>query len=84
MYVVCSGPVVQAPDSHLRFRCCTVAVQSLGNFTPHCLYLSEETLKATGPFYLVSVPREVKYLGKCITCHALTELVISISQLSNI
>ena len=29
--------------------------------SPHiCLYLSEETLKAGGPFYLVSMPGEVK------------------------
>ena len=29
---------------------------------PHiCLCLSEETLKAGGPFYLVSMPGEVKY-----------------------
>ena len=29
---------------------------------PHiCLSLSEETLKAGGPFYLVSMPGEVKY-----------------------
>ena len=29
---------------------------------PHiCLCLSEETLKAGGPFYLVSKPEEVKY-----------------------
>ena len=26
-----------------------------------CLYLSEETLKAGGPFYLVSMPGEVKH-----------------------
>ena len=29
-------------------------------FTPHCLCLSEETLKAVGPFHLVSMPGEVK------------------------
>ena len=29
-------------------------------FTPFCSCLSEETLKAVGPFYLVSVPGEVK------------------------
>ena len=30
--------------------------------SPHiCLCLSEETLKASGPFYLVSMPGEVKY-----------------------
>ena len=31
------------------------------SFTPHCLRLSEETLEAVGPFYLVSMPGEVKY-----------------------
>ena len=30
-------------------------------FTPLCQCLSEETLKAVGPFYLVSTPGEVKY-----------------------
>ena len=34
---------------------------NLGISSPHiCLCLSEETLKAGGPFYLVSMPREVK------------------------
>ena len=44
-------------ESHcgqLRFG--TLAIQ----FTPLCQYLSEETLKAVGPFYLVSMPGEVK------------------------
>ena len=27
-------------------------------FTPHCLCLSEQTLKAGGPFYLVCMPGE--------------------------
>ena len=30
-------------------------------FTSLCQCLSEETLKAVGPFYLVSMPGEVKY-----------------------
>ena len=30
-------------------------------FTPPCQCLSDETLKAVGPFYLVSMPGEVKY-----------------------
>ena len=39
------------------------AVSKLRQFcSPHiCLCLSEETLKAGGPFYLVSMPGEVKY-----------------------
>ena len=38
------------------------AVSKLSQFrSPHiCLCLSEETLKAGGPFYLVSMPGEVK------------------------
>ena len=38
------------------------AVSKLTQFrSPHiCLRLSEETLKAGGPFYLVSMPEEVK------------------------
>ena len=39
------------------------------------LCISEETLKAVGPFYLVSMPGEVKYpisqLGKCVTFRGL-------------
>ena len=38
------------------------------------LCLSEETLKAVGPFYLVSMPGGVKYStqgGKCVTCRGL-------------
>ena len=34
------------------------------SFTPHCLYLLEKTLIAGGPFYLVSMPGEVKYREK--------------------
>ena len=39
------------------------AVSKHGQFrSPQiCLCLSEETLKAGGPFYLVSMPGEVKY-----------------------
>ena len=43
--------------------------------SPHiCLCLSEDTLKAGGPFYLVSMPGEVKdpTRGKCVTCSGLT------------
>ena len=42
--------------------------------TVTCLCLSEETLKAGGPFYLVSMPGEVKdpTRGKCVTCSGLT------------
>ena len=38
------------------------AVSKLRQFRPPhiCLCLSEETLKADGPFYLVSMPGEVK------------------------
>ena len=38
------------------------AVSKLRQFrSPHiCLYLSKQTLKAGGPFYLVSMPGEVK------------------------
>ena len=36
-------------------------LQNLGKFVyPHCLYLSDETLYAVAPFYLVSMPGEVK------------------------
>ena len=38
------------------FRFGTLAIP----FTPPCQCLSDETLKAVGPFYLVSMPGEVK------------------------
>ena len=35
---------------------------NLGKFViPHCLCLSDVTLTAVGPFYLVSIQEEVKY-----------------------
>ena len=39
-------------------ECCFKTWASL--FMPHCPCLSEETLKAVGPFCLVSMPGEVK------------------------
>ena len=38
------------------FRYGTLAIP----FTPLCQCLSDETLKAVGPFYLVAMPGEVK------------------------
>ena len=41
-----------------------------------CLCLSEETLNAISPFYLVSIPGEVKdptWGSKCVTCSGLTD-----------
>ena len=40
------------------------------SFTPLCLRLSGEALEAVGPFYLVSMLREVNYLTQCVTCGA--------------
>ena len=45
------------PTSVKTFRFGTLAIP----FTPLCQCLSDETLKAVGPFYLVSMPGEVKY-----------------------
>ena len=49
------------------------AVSKLRQFrSPHiCLCFSEETLKAGGPFYLVSMPGEVNdpTWGKCVNCN---------------
>ena len=43
-------------------HCGKLRFTTLANlFTPLCQCLSEETLKAVGPFYLVSMPGEVKY-----------------------
>ena len=52
------------------------AISKLRQFrSPHiCLCLSEHTLKPGGPFYLVSIPREVKDpRSKCVTCSGLTD-----------
>ena len=50
------------------------AVSKLKQFlSPHiCLCLSEETLKAGNPFYLVSMPGEVKDPTQGVTCSGLT------------
>ena len=51
------------------------AVSKLRQFrSPHiCLCLSEETLQAGGPFYLVSMPGEIKDLTQgCVTFTGLT------------
>ena len=42
-----------------KTTCCHFETDAV-SFTPLCLCLSEETLKAVGPFYLVSIPGEVK------------------------
>ena len=52
----------KALDYQLREQLPPAVVSELGQFrSPHiCLCLSEETLKAGGPFYLVSMPGGVK------------------------
>ena len=45
------------PTSVKTFRFGTLAIP----FTPLRQCISDETLKAVGPFYLVSMPREVRY-----------------------
>ena len=63
------GPGFRIPLRQLRFG--TLAIP----FTQLCQCLSEESLKAVGPFYLVSMPGEVKdstsLHWKCVTCHGL-------------
>ena len=56
------------------------AVSKPGQFhSPHFARVFRETLKAVGPFYLVSVPGEVKdptqgvNHRKCVTCRGLKE-----------
>ena len=61
---------VRIPLRQLRFRTLAILV------TPLCRRcLSEETLKAVGSFYPVSMPGEVKYSNslhwKCVTCRGL-------------
>ena len=54
------------------FESCCGNVASANPFTPLCQCISEETLTAVGPFYVVSMPEEVKYPTslhwKCVTC----------------
>ena len=45
-----------SPTSVKTFRFGTLAIP----FTPRCQCLSDERVKAVGPFYLVSMPVEVK------------------------
>ena len=47
---------VRTPTAVKTFRFGTLAIP----FTPLCQCLSDDTLKAVGPFYLVSMPGEVK------------------------
>ena len=57
--LACTGDrtVLAGFESHCeKLRFGTLAIP----FTPLCQCLSEETLKAVGPFYLVSMPGEVK------------------------
>ena len=61
------GSVVRAYDRlTIDWSLVRILLRPFGNFVnflPHflCQCLSEETLKAVGPFYLVSMPGEVKY-----------------------
>ena len=54
-----------------------IRCKNLALYSSDCvsLCLSDETLKAVGPFYLVSMLGEVKYptslLWKCVTCRGL-------------
>ena len=43
-----------------KATCCRFKTWAI-SFTPLCSCLSEDTLKAVGPFYMVSMPGEVKY-----------------------
>ena len=53
----------------------TYSLRNFGNSVYLCQCLSEETLKAVGPFYPVSMPGEVKdptsLHWKCVTCRGL-------------
>ena len=56
-WLVHDRTVLAGFESHCgKLRFGTLAIP----FTPLCQCLSEETLKAVGPFYLVSMPGEVK------------------------
>ena len=46
------------------------------SFTSHCLCLLEETLKAGGPFYLVSMSGEVKYASEGVNVWPVVDSLI--------
>ena len=67
--LVCRDAVAQRLEGATDNRVVTGSNLTLGrletlanSFTPLSQCLSEETLKAVGPFYLVSMPGDVKYL----------------------
>ena len=64
----------RAPDCQLRGRWFHLPpFQNLGNFVHHtfaCVF--RKRLKSGGPFYLVSMPREVKGATQEVTCSGLT------------
>ena len=66
-----------APRTRNIIRC-----KNLALYIRDCVYLclSDETLKAVGPFYLVSMPGEVKYPTslhwKCVTCRGLHNTIL--------
>ena len=61
---------VRAPDHIIRCKNLVLYIRDCVS-----LCLSDETLKAVGPFYLVSMPGEVKdptsLHWKCVTCRGL-------------
>ena len=62
---------VQSPWEARIIRCKNLALY-IRDCESFCL--SDETVKAVGPFYLVSMPGEVKdptHGGKCVTCRGL-------------
>ena len=64
----------QSKGPGFKTTCCRFKTWAI-SFTPLCPCLLEETLEAIGPFYLVSMPGEVKdpTRGKCVTCRGLKE-----------
>ena len=68
------------PDCKTEMILRALAVYITQFHSPHFAGLSEETLKAVGPFYLVSMPGEVKdpIQGNRKTWGGLTESMVSI------
>ncbi len=69
----------QVETSHIPVKeaCVIIRCKNLALYIRDCSsqFLSDETLKAVGPFYLVSTPGEVKdptsLHCKCVTCRGL-------------
>ena len=69
-YICCGARVLSSQNARLSTKEDWGLNPPAPSFTPYCLCLLEQTQKAIGLFYLVSMPGVVKVptRGKCVTC----------------